>query len=151
MSDQYTSVHAASIVNAMYKGGHEGPLSPTLRSSQTFFMPQGAGNRMSAGASSNGANGSSGNFPGMKSETSSTSGDSINGTGELGTPPSQSPPRHREGATFAGNKPRPLRLVQENAAEQANANANKRQSWIGWASSAFAKKDDANPADTIKE
>ncbi|KAK0652955.1 hypothetical protein B0T16DRAFT_388125 [Cercophora newfieldiana] len=152
MSEQYTGVHAASIVNAMYKGTHDGPLSPTLRSSQTFFLPQGAGNRASSGGS-NGTNpnGTSGNFPGMKSETSSTSGDSINGAGDITTPPSQSPPRaHREGgATFAGNKPRPLRLVQENAAE--NANANKRQSWIGWASAAFAKKEDQPPNEAIKE
>jgi hypothetical protein len=151
MSEQYTGVHAASIVNAMYKGANDSPLSPTLRSSQTFFLPQGAGNRASSGGTnSSNPNGTSGNFPGMKSETSSTSGDSINGGGDITTPPSQSPPRaHQGGATFAGNKPRPLRLVQENAAE--NANANKRQSWIGWASAAFAKKEDQPPNDAIKE
>ncbi len=146
MSEQYTGGAAASIVNAMYKGTPEGPLSPTLRSSQTFFIPQGAGDRASSGGpgSSHGIS-TSGNFPGMKSETSSTSGDSVAG-GDVTTPPSQSPPRashHREGgATFAGNKPRPLRLVQENAEATAQANANKRQSWIGWASSAFGKKED---------
>ncbi|KAK1836033.1 hypothetical protein QBC39DRAFT_430686 [Podospora conica] len=146
MSEQYTG--GANIVNAMYKGGPDGPLSPTLRSSQTFWVPQQPGGAAGSRASSN----LSGNFPGMKSETSSTSGDSVAGSGDVTTPPSQSPPRsshhghghgHREGgATFAGNKPRPLRLVQENAEATAAANANKRQSWIGWASAAFAKKDD---------
>ncbi|GAB1315194.1 hypothetical protein MFIFM68171_05404 [Madurella fahalii] len=171
MSDQYTSgIGAASIVNAMYKGP-DGPLSPSLRSSQTFFLPQGAGNRASSGASSShttagggGGGGVPGNFPGMKSETSSTSGESISGsaagvgTSDVSTPPSQSPPRsHHErervgGATFAGNKPRPLRLVQENAEAQAQAAAaNKRQSWVGWAASAFGKKDDVGNAEVIKE
>jgi hypothetical protein len=148
MSEQYTSVPgAASIVNAMYKGpsAADGPLSPSLRSSQTFFLPQGAGNRTSTG----------GNFPGMRSETSSTSGDSVSAAtptttttaGEVsGTPPSMSPPRERpeKSTTFAGNKPRPLRLVQEKEeASAAAANASKRQSWVGWAASAFgAKKED---------
>lgn len=168
MSDQYTSgIGAASIVNAMYKGP-DGPLSPSLRSSQTFFLPQGAGNRASSGTSSShttsGGGGVPGNFPGMKSETSSTSGESISGsTGGVGnsdvsTPPSQSPPRsHHErdrvgGATFAGNKPRPLRLVQENAEAQAQAAAaNRRQSWVGWAASAFGKKEDVGHAEAIKE
>jgi len=155
MSEQYTGSGAASIVNAMYKGTPEGPLSPNLRSSQTFFLPQGAGNRASSGGGSNSGSTmhTSGNFPGMKSETSSTSGESVNGAGDVTTPPGQSPPRvthHREGgATFAGNKPRPLRLVQENA-DVAAANANKRQSWIGWASAAFTKKDE-NQGETIKE
>ncbi|KAK0720916.1 hypothetical protein B0H67DRAFT_208062 [Lasiosphaeris hirsuta] len=158
MSEQYTGgAGAASIVNAMYKGTPEGPLSPTLRSSQTFFLPQGAGNRTSSsGPGGNGGSSNiatpplsmSGNFPGMKSETSSTSGDSINGgysAGDITTPPSQSPPRHHEkSTTFAGNKPRPLRLVQENSDQSGASNANKRQSWIGWASAAFVKKEDEN-------
>ncbi|KAK3942224.1 hypothetical protein QBC46DRAFT_77453 [Diplogelasinospora grovesii] len=158
MSEQYTSsggsgsgAAAASIVNAMYKGTPDGPLSPSLRSSQTFFLPQGAGNRASVGASS------SGNFPGMKSETSSTSGESIkSGSGDVTTPPSHSPPRSHHGdrsTTFAGNKPRPLRLVQENQGDMANSsNANKRQSWVGWAASAFAKKEDMPPStEAIRE
>ncbi|KAK4140616.1 uncharacterized protein C8A04DRAFT_39770 [Dichotomopilus funicola] len=152
MSEQYTNVPgAASIVNAMYKGpsAADGPLSPSLRSSQTFFLPQGAGNRTSSGTTAG-----SNNFPGMRSETSSVSGDSVSlstttGGGTtadgLNTPPSQaSPPRsvhHHEKSTFAGNKPRPLRLVQENA--EAQAAANRRQSWVGWATSAFGgKKED---------
>ena len=151
MSEQYTG-GAASVVNAMYRGGADGPLSPTLRSSQTFnFMPQGAGNRASSGGSSaphSAGAPSSGNFPGMKSETSSTSGDSAGG--DVTTPPSMSPPRshHEKTTTFAGNKPRPLRLVQEN--HDATMNANKRQSWIGWASAAFVKKEDGS-SEPIKE
>jgi hypothetical protein len=160
MSDQYTNLPgAASIVNAMYKGpsSSDGPLSPSLRSSQNFFMPQGAGNRTSGGG------GDRGNFPGMKSETSSTSGDSVSfsttgGADGLSTPPSQaSPPRsvHHEknSTTFAGNKPRPLRLVQENAEATAAANAARRQSWVGWATSAFGKKEDGTTgvAEVIRE
>ncbi|KAK0755022.1 hypothetical protein B0T18DRAFT_435240 [Schizothecium vesticola] len=150
MSEQYPG--GANIVNAMYKGGPDGPLSPTLRSSQTFFLPQ-----QNGAAGSRASSNLSGNFPGMKSETSSTSGDSAAGSGDVTTPPSQSPPRshhdRREGgATFAGNKPRPLRLVQENAEATAAANAAKRQSWMGWASAAFAKKEDGTgTGEAIKE
>ena len=161
MSEQYTGGAAASIVNAMYKGTPEGPMSPSLRASQTFFLPQGVGNRSSSGTGgypmSTGSSAMTGNFPGMKSETSSTSGESITGAESITTPSSASPPRpHREGATFAGNKPRPLRLVQENAeAQAAQANANRRQSWIGWASSAFvSKKEDSvttGASEVIKE
>ncbi|AEO63616.1 570310b0-960a-46d9-8bf1-304d559a776d [Thermothielavioides terrestris] len=161
MSEQYTGMAgAASIVNAMYKGpsAADGPLSPSLRSSQAFFLPQGAGNRTSAG-----------NFPGMKSETSSTSGDSVSAGGGSGgggaggetastSSPGQSPPRphHSEkSTTLAGNKPRPLRLVQENAEAAAPAPAaSKRQSWVGWVGSAFAgaKKEDAGAAaEVIRE
>ncbi|KAK4121288.1 hypothetical protein N657DRAFT_623544 [Parathielavia appendiculata] len=164
MSEQYTSglPGAASIVNAMYKGpsaASDGPLSPSLRSSGTYFsLP---GNRASTG----------GNFPGMKSETSSTSGDSVSAnttatgtTGEVSSPaPSigmSSPPRSEKEktTTFAGNKPRPLRLVQEkeDAAAAAASASNKRQSWFGgWAvASAFGKKEDGGGGGTgevIKE
>ncbi|KAK0708800.1 hypothetical protein B0T21DRAFT_298339 [Apiosordaria backusii] len=169
MSDQYTSVGAASIVNAMYKGPSavDGPLSPSLRSSQTFWAPQGAGNRSSMSGSNSG-NGpasahsttgappaSAGNFPGMRSETSSTSGDSILERDFVSS--HSSPPRsqhEKEKTTFGGNKPRPLRLVQENAEAQAAAErANKRNSWMGWATSAFAKKDEqqVGSAETIRE
>jgi hypothetical protein len=153
MSEQYTSVAgAASIVNAMYKGpgAVDGPLSPSLRSSGTFFnLPQGAGNRTSASTS--------GNFPGMRSETSSTSGESVSAatpntevrSTSSSASPTQSPPRsvhhHEKGATFAGNKPRPLRLVQETAeAAAAAANANRRQSWLGFLGGGFGgKKEDS--------
>ncbi|KAK3378122.1 hypothetical protein B0H63DRAFT_237206 [Podospora didyma] len=162
MSEQYTGGAAASIVNAMYKGTPEGPLSPSLRSSQTFFLPQNANssNSRGGGGGTGGSNTpnvplySSGNFPGMKSETSSTSGESVAG-GDVTTPPSQSPPRahHEKPATFAGNKPRPLRLVQENsdAAANASANASKRQSWVGWAGSVFTKKEDSTTGEVIRE
>ncbi|KAI0108417.1 hypothetical protein F4814DRAFT_451702 [Daldinia grandis] len=140
MSEQLTG--AAGIVNAMYKGP-DGPLSPTLsttsssaRHSQTFFSP--------GGRSHSGANGSSGNFPGMRSETSSVSGDSA-ADGTTATSASQSPPRTigsiaEKSTTLAGNKPRPLRLVQEN--NEKERAENKRASWIGWASSAWGKKDE---------
>ncbi|KAL2158219.1 hypothetical protein VTH06DRAFT_4539 [Thermothelomyces fergusii] len=147
MSEQFTGVPgAAAIVNAMYKGPStaDGPLSPSFRTGPAFF-PQGAGNRSSAGA---------GSFAGMRSETSSTSGDtasvvSTTGAGADGvsTPPSQgSPPRsahhhHEKTTTFAGNKPRPLRLVQEKA--EAAAHANRRQSWVGWATALVGKRDDS--------
>ncbi|KAI1483061.1 hypothetical protein F4774DRAFT_416651 [Daldinia eschscholtzii] len=140
MSEQLTG--AAGIVNAMYKGP-DGPLSPTLsttsssaRHSQTFFSP--------GGRSHSSANGSSGNFPGMRSETSSVSGDSA-ADGTTATSASQSPPRTigsiaEKGTTLAGNKPRPLRLVQEN--NEKERQENKRASWIGWASSAWGRKDE---------
>jgi hypothetical protein len=141
MSEQFTG--AASLVNQMYKGV-DGPVSPPLggpRGSQTFFIPSplsqnsNSGNRVPSATA--------GNFPGMKSETSSTSGDSA----DLTTPPSQSPPRQEKTTTFAGNKPRPLRLVQENP-DSVKAEANKRASWIGWA---FGKKEDAANSDPIPE
>ncbi|KAI0170766.1 hypothetical protein BJ166DRAFT_588882 [Pestalotiopsis sp. NC0098] len=135
MSEQYPS--AAGIVNAMYKGpdGPMGPISPTLsnpRNSAQFFNGTGSPRVVSI----NGAP-TAGNFPGMRSETSSVSGDSIT----EGTSASQSPPRtvssaggyshtgEKQGATFAGNKPRPLRLVQEESDRKAAEN--KRASWFG--------------------
>ncbi|RFU32317.1 hypothetical protein B7463_g4046, partial [Scytalidium lignicola] len=144
-SEQYTGV--ATVVNQMYKGG---PTSPGLhgpqtpRNSQSFFMPPAVGTNPNAAARVPGASqgATSGNFPGMKSETSSTSGDS----GEVSTPPSQSPPRPERQTTFAGNKPRPLRLVQDQTesarrvSEGDEDKKGKRGSWIGWA---FGKKEDA--------
>ncbi|KAI2625611.1 hypothetical protein GGR54DRAFT_654005 [Hypoxylon sp. NC1633] len=142
MSEQLTG--AAGIVNAMYKGP-DGPLSPALstsssaRHSQTFF----SGSRV---PSSTAANGSAGNFPGMRSETSSVSGDSVaEGTTGTATSASQSPPRTvssgfgEKSTTLAGNKPRPLRLVQEK--DEKERVENKRASWIGWAQSAWSKKE----------
>jgi hypothetical protein len=135
MSEQFTGsigTGGSGLVNAMYKGpnGDNGQFSPTLRSAQTFFSgQQTGGHRVSSGGTTPLPQASSGNFPG---ETSSTSGESV---GDVATPPSMSPPRSErdnkeKGATFAGNKPRPLRLVQENAVPAAE---NKRASWIGWA------------------
>ncbi|KAJ9141665.1 M serotype [Pleurostoma richardsiae] len=143
MSEQYTGAGAASLVNHMYKGP-DGPLSPTLRSSQTFFLP--SGNRAPSGSSVPPS--TSGNFPGMKSETSSTSGDSL---GDAAPSPNQSPPRHahhEKSTTFAGNKPRPLRLLQENP-ESAQQVGNKRASLFGgwWG----AKKDEPAVGDAVRE
>ncbi|KAI1178669.1 hypothetical protein F4777DRAFT_537508 [Nemania sp. FL0916] len=149
MSEQFTG--AAGIVNAMYKGP-DGPLSPTLsnpRNSASFFSGVSTPRVPSAGQGAP----SAGNFPGMRSETSSVSGDSAS----VGEGTTSSPPRAGSGhasiagsekaTTFAGNKPRPLRLVQENAPEKTE---NKRASWMGWASSAWSKKEE--PAgEPIKE
>lgn len=142
MSEQYTG--AASVVNQMYKGP-DGPLSPTLRSSRDFFSSQ-QRERQTSGAT---AASVPGNFPGsMRSETSSVSGDSST-TGydkeTVSSTPNASPPREREKKVTqsfaAGNKPRPLRLVQEK--DEAQAAANKRQSWIGgWFAGVGAKKDE---------
>lgn len=116
----------------MYKAP-DGPTSPTLmqaRHSQNFFAPSNlTGNSRTASRTTSGtqAPSTAGNFPGMKSETSSLSGES-----GVSTPPSQSPPRSNtdKQTTFAGGKPRPLRLVQENPDALKD---NKRASWYaGW-------------------
>ncbi|KAH7026083.1 uncharacterized protein B0I36DRAFT_386421 [Microdochium trichocladiopsis] len=137
MSEQF--VGAAGVVNAMYKGP-DGPLSPTLsnpRHSQTFFSGA-SGSSRTASYAGNGAP-SAGNFPGMRSETSSVSGDSGSVAGDGVSSTTQSPPRTLNGgekqgnATFTGNKPRPLRLVQEQTDTKTD---NKRASWLpsfsGW-------------------
>ncbi|GAW20983.1 hypothetical protein ANO14919_104960 [Xylariales sp. No.14919] len=147
MSEQLPG--AAGIVNAMYKGP-DGPLSPTLsnqRNSASFF----SGVSTPRVPSSQGAP-SAGNFPGMRSETSSVSGDSASAEGNTSSPPRAgsghaSISGSEKATTFAGNKPRPLRLVQENAAEKVE---NKRASWMGWASSAWAKKEEPL-GESIKE
>ena len=147
-SEQYTG-GAASVVNQMYKGGQaspplHGPQTP--RHSQSFFAPPPTTGNPNAAhrVPSTGQVATTGNFPGMKSETSSTSGDS----GDVSTPPSQSPPRGGGGGekatTFAGNKPRPLRLVADHPENMRKTSAEedkaaKRQSWMGW----FGKKEDA--------
>ncbi|KAM0287175.1 hypothetical protein ACHAQH_000489 [Verticillium albo-atrum] len=152
VSEQYTG-GAASLVNQMYRGA-DGPVSPGLgnpRHSQSFFTT--ASTNPNAAARAPSQQSSAGNFPGMRSETSSISGDSasvVNGSsagGDISTPPSQSsPPRshHEKSTTFAGNKPRPLRLVQEAEATKTEATktetANKRASWMGWAAG-WGKKD----------
>lgn len=133
-SEQYTS--AAGIVNAMYKGP-DGPISPTLsnprHSGQLFGTPR--------TVSSSGGAPSSGNFPGMRSETSSVSGDSAGDNTSNSSPPRTLSSGHshfEKPSTFAGNKPRPLRLVQENS--DLKAAENKRASWFGWAGIGNAKK-----------
>ncbi|KAI0012321.1 hypothetical protein F4779DRAFT_85341 [Xylariaceae sp. FL0662B] len=150
MSEQFTG--AAGIVNAMYKGP-DGPISPTFsnpsRHSQTFFSGVSTPRMSSSGG--HGAPSSAGNFPGMRSETSSVSGDSAS-AGD-GTSSSQSPPRvgsssgHEKGTKFEGGKPRPLRLVQENSDRVESHN--KRASWIGWAQSAWSKRDTDGSATTV--
>jgi hypothetical protein len=164
MSEQFTAVNggaAPNLVNALYRGpatDANGQFSPSLGRAQTFF----SGQRVpSSGTTINPPpQASSGNFPGESSGSVSGDGDSVGETGGGGatSPPSMSPPRsEREkregggGATFAGNKPRPLRLVQENAAAQEKEN--KRASWIGWAwggGSGGGRKDESGFGD-IKE
>ncbi|CEJ91682.1 hypothetical protein VHEMI07378 [[Torrubiella] hemipterigena] len=138
-------VGGSSLVSQMYRGS-DVPASPTIgsqRHSQGFFAPSSVsgGTQSRVPSSGSAAPSSSGNFPGVRSETSSISGDS----GEITTPPSQSPPRSQSDKhkTFAGGKPRPLRLVQENPDAVKD---NKRASWYtGWTSNWAAKKDDAAP------
>ena len=133
-SEQYTG-GAASVVNQMYRGNN-GQISPPLqgpqtpRHSQSFFAPPAVGGNPNAAHRVPSSGQVSGNFPGMRSDTSSISGDS----GDVNTPPSVSPPRnHEKTTTFAGNKPRPLRLVQDRSkAGTAEEAANKRASWMGW-------------------
>ena len=132
-SEQYTG-GAASVVNQMYRG-NTGQISPPLqgpqtpRHSQSFFAPPSMGGNPNAAHRVPSAGQVSGNFPGMRSDTSSQSGES----GDVNTPPSVSPPRnHEKSTTFAGNKPRPLRLVQDRTKTGPEDAANKRASWMGW-------------------
>jgi hypothetical protein len=147
-SEQYTG-GAANVVNQMYKGGQtspplHGPQTP--RHSQSFFAPPGPGGNPNAAhrVPSAGQVPTAGNFPGMKSESSSDSG-------EVSTPPSQSPPRAEKATTFAGNKPRPLRLVQDHPENRREEDKNKRASWMGWAAGAFGKKDEVGMEESIRE
>jgi len=157
MSEQYTG-GAANVVNQMYRGP-TGQVSPPLhgpqtpRHSQSFFAPPAVGGNPNAAARVPSATQvpTTGNFPGMKSETSSTSGDS----GEVTTPPSQSPPRPEKATTFAGNKPRPLRLVRDHPENSRKISDGmdddkkaKRASWMGWA---FGKKDEVGTEEAIQE
>lgn len=152
-SEQYTG--AASLVSQMYKGP-DGPVSPSLtnpRHSQAFFSPANlSGGTSNSSRTASGSHApSTGNFPGMRSETSSISGESGGGGDSVSTPPSQSPPRSQPErvTTFAGGKPRPLRLVQEN---QDAVKDNKRASWYsGWTTAWGNKKEQADGADAIPE
>ena len=86
---------------------------------------------------------------GVRSETGSGS---TSDSGEVSTPPSNSPPRAEKATTFAGNKPRPLRLVQDQVESRKVSGEedakNKRASWMGWA---FGKKDDVGVEERILE
>lgn len=134
---------AANVVNQMYRG----PMSPPLphgpqtpRHSASFFAPPAPAGNPNAAARKPSAtsvptvSSVAGNFPGEKrGERSETS--SLNSSGDVTTPPSTSPPRSEKDpsekrTSFAGGKPRPLRLVQENTEKEDNAN--KRASWFGW-------------------
>lgn len=148
-SEQFTG-GVATVVNQMYRSGHvsppfHGPQTPRSQS-QSFFLPNpslsnpNTTHRLPQSITGNQLN----NFAGMRSETSSVSGDS----GEVSTQSSNSPPRSEKSITLAGNKPRPLRLLQEagsenarRAEEELNAKSNKRTSWINWA---LGKKDDVH-------
>ncbi|KAI0473288.1 hypothetical protein GGR56DRAFT_609153 [Xylariaceae sp. FL0804] len=170
LSEQFTG--AAGIVNAMYKGP-DGPLSPTLsnpssRNSQGFFSAPGGRSSTPRVPSAGAGAPSAGNFPGMRSETSSVSGESatggLGGGGGDGVSTHSSPPRSGHGnnggapsvgggekaTTIAGNKPRPLRLVQENNSDK-DKTENKRASWIGWAQSAWANKKEDGANEPIRE
>ncbi|KAG5928993.1 hypothetical protein E4U42_007490 [Claviceps africana] len=138
---QSDQLNGASIVSQMYRGP-DGPVSPPLlnRHSQPLYGP--TSNSQVVARYPSGSQASSGNFPGMRSETSSLSGES--GDLSVSTPPSQSPPRSHSDkqTTFYGGKPRPLRLVQEN--QDAVKDGNKRTTWYsgwGWG----GKKDEAQP------
>lgn len=161
-SEQLSS-GAFSVVNAMYKGS---PASPPLHGPQTprnstsfFAPPPAAGNPNAAarGPSGGFALPSAGTFPGGRassvSDGGSTTSTETSHTGEVITPPpGNSPPRLLERqaqATFAGNKPRPLRLVQDQA--ETTARADKRASWMGWAMNAVGKKEEAGAAEAGKE
>lgn len=152
---EHISTGAFSVVNAMYKGN---PASPpitgpqTPRNSTSFFAPRQSGENPNAAArapSGAFAGQTIGAFAGTRtsvisdagSSHSSTETSATSHTGEVSTPPpnGQSPPRQLERqATFAGNKPRPLRLVQDQASasaeeKSARERAEKRGTWYGWA------------------
>lgn len=145
-SEQYTG-GGASIVNQMYRGGQtspplHGPQTP--RHSQTFFGTGPMAGKSTSRHPSLSQVPTAGNFPGVKSETSSISGDS----GEVSTPPSTYSPPRKEARKFAGNKPKPLQLVQDK--EEEDKTKAKRASWMGWAfgGAAAQKKEDGVGAGT---
>ncbi|CAL3967677.1 hypothetical protein PZA11_003918 [Diplocarpon coronariae] len=145
-SEQFTG-GAANVVNQMYKGGPVSPLHgpQTPRHSQSFFAPPVTGANPNAAhrAPSTGQVPTTGNLPSMKSESSSASD-----SGDVSTPPGNSPPRTEKATTFAGNKPRPLRLVQDRDENRKvsgeEETKSKRASWMGWA---FGKKEEGVAVD----
>lgn len=137
-SDQLTG--AASLVGQMYRGP-DGTMSPPLGNSRQSSSLLGTAElsahpNAAVRVPSGGQAPSAGNFPHTRSETSSVSGESAGASKS----PSQSPPRSQSDkqTTFAGSKPRPLRLLQE---REDAARESKRASWYsGW--SWGAKKDE---------
>lgn len=127
-SDQFSG-GPQNVVNQMYRGGQTSPLNAPHgdRNSSTFFPTAGARKPSIAGQTP-----LTGTFPGAaQSDASSISGES----GEVNTP---SPPRvERTTTSFGGNKPRPLRLVQDQSETTRQALEDekkaKRASWVGWA------------------
>ncbi|RKF61932.1 putative m serotype protein [Erysiphe neolycopersici] len=141
-SEQFTG-SASIAVSQMIRNG---PTSPPLHGGHSPRHPstpvgnQNNGQRIPSLSQSS----VSGNFPGTISESSSNSSEA----GDFSTHSNNSPPRLEKATTFAGNKPRPLRLLQESGqseatrrAEEAAAKLAKRSSWMGWA---FGKKEDAH-------
>lgn len=176
-----TQPGAFNVVSQMYKG--QNPTSPlngpqTPRNSSFFAPRETGGNPNAAARAPSQSFGGSGNErPGRQSGFSdsgsmhSTETGATSHTGEVSTPPGSvagsvrdgssikdgigsSPPRKAPGTTFAGNKPKPLRLVQDAAREEkeeadrvAKEKGGKRGTWYGWAMSAVAQKkkdDEAN-------
>ncbi|KAI9743102.1 MAG: hypothetical protein M1818_003397 [Claussenomyces sp. TS43310] len=151
-SEQYTG-GPANVVNQMYRGP-AGQISPPLhgpqtpRNSTSFFAPPAVGANPNAAARqpSGGQVATNATFTGGRTSDSS----SIE-SGDVSTPPSNSPPRPEKTTTFAGNKPRPLRLVQDQSeARLEEDKKNKRSSWMGWAFNAVGKKEEA-ATETVKE
>ncbi|APA11948.1 hypothetical protein sscle_08g067180 [Sclerotinia sclerotiorum 1980 UF-70] len=147
-SEQYTG-SGASIVNQMYRGGQTSPTlhgPQTPRHSQTFFGAGPMNGKPASRHTSLSNVPTVGNFSGLRSETSSISGDS----GEVSTPPSTYSPPRKEARKFAGNKPKPLQLVQDKEEEEKKA---KRGSWMGWAfgGAAAQKKEESAGAGAPSE
>ncbi|RAL58734.1 hypothetical protein DID88_003040 [Monilinia fructigena] len=124
-SEQYTA-SGASIVNQMYRGGQtspplhaHGPQTP--RTSQTFF--------------------GTGPMAGKPNPRHTSLGQVPTAVHRL--PPSSNSPPRKETRKFAGNKPKPLQLVQDK--EEEEKTKAKRASWMGWAfgGAAAQKKEDS--------
>ncbi|KAI0999828.1 hypothetical protein K3495_g8370 [Podosphaera aphanis] len=142
---------AANVVNQMYRSGHHSPSLHGPQTPQSFFSPPLAGNPNAVHrAPSAGQVPATGSFSGVRSESSSINSDS----GEVITPPSNSPPRSEKATTFAGNKPRQLRLLRDGNSdsarrpeEETTTRSAKRTSWMGWA---FGGKKEEGP-ESIQE
>lgn len=154
-SEQFTG-GAANVVNQMYRGNGQtsppisGPHTP--RTSSFFAPPAVGGNPNAAARAPSGGSHVAGNFPGVRSETSSieSGGDGVS------TPPGNSPPRAEKTKvtrTFGGSKPKPLQLVQDHPENSRRSSTvedggNKRASWMGWA---FGKKEEDILRESIQE